>query len=118
MSCKKERAKFMPSKRETVHNYSPEKLAECLQHGPSEGGYYYAALAQFELLKFEGQERVNTAQIEAASAATEAAEAAKRTAEYTKQNAVYMLLSVLAILLTSGASAFFQFLTWAQIRPS
>jgi hypothetical protein len=29
-----------------------------------------------------------------------------------------MLLSVIAILLTLGASAVFQYLTWAQIRPS
>lgn len=77
------------------------------------------ALAELECRKFDGQEAVNEAQIEAATATTEAAKAAKdtakaaeKTAEYTKQNARYMLSSVLAILVTSGASAFFQFLTW------
>ena len=40
------------------------------------------------------------------------ARAAQKTAEYTRQNARYMLWSVIAILVTSGASAVFQILTW------
>jgi hypothetical protein len=97
---------------------SLEELTDMLAHGPHgmKGNKHYEALAELECRKFEGQQEVDKAQIEAAKAATEAAEAAKATAKYTKRNALYMLLSVIAILVTSGASAVFQFLTWRGIR--
>jgi hypothetical protein len=103
-----------------LENTPLERLYDHLKFGPDEeiGHLYYGALAELECRKFEGQMEVNKAQIEAAKATTEAAEAAKKTAEYTKQNALYMLLSVFAILLTSGATAVLEFLAWAQIRPS
>jgi hypothetical protein len=66
------------------------------------------------------ERRKTTWQKQASDAQIEAAEAAKKTAEYAKRNARYMLLmllSVIAIFLTAGLSAVFQFLTWAQIRP-
>jgi hypothetical protein len=44
----------------------------------------------------------------------EATQAAKETAKYTRRNALGVLLSVLAMLLTSGVSAVIQFLTWAH----
>jgi hypothetical protein len=116
----KGKGRFMTEReRERWAAFPLEQLFDSLKLGPDVGAIqYYKALAELECRKFEGQEKVNAAQIEAAKAATEAAEAAKKTAEYTRQNAVYMLLSVIAILLTSGASVVFQFLTWAQIRPS
>jgi hypothetical protein len=94
-----------------------ERLFDYLEEGPQAGApAYWHASAELKRRKFQAQMAVFTAQIKAAEAATEAAEAAKKTTEYTRKNARYMLLSVIAILLTLGASAVFQYLTWAQIR--
>jgi hypothetical protein len=74
----------------------PEDLFNRLKNGPGET--YYEALAELEVIKYEWQEKLNEAQIEAAEAAKDAADAANRTAKY-------MWWSVLAIFATSGVSA-------------
>jgi len=96
----------MPMERKKLEGDTLEQLTDLMQEGPIEGSWYCAASAELERRKFEQQMEVNKAQIEAA-------QAAKDTAEYTRRNALFMLCSVIAVLVTSGASAFFQYLTWA-----
>lgn len=105
----------MPWERNTWAGYPLEQLFDCLKLGPNDT-QYNKAFAELECRKYEEQKAVNEAQKEAARAAIEAAEAATKTAEYTERNARYMLWSVIAILVTSGASAVFQFLTWWGTR--
>ncbi len=94
----------MASPRENLQNESLGQLADRMQFGPSSLGYY-TALAELE-------RRRTISQLAATEAAKEAADSAKATAKSTKKSARYILLSVVAILLTSGASALFSFLAW------
>jgi hypothetical protein len=95
----------MASDREKLEDETLEQLADRMQDGPDSQRRYYAPLAELE-------RRKTIWQLEACKAQKEAAEATKETAKYAKQNARYMLWSVIAILVTSGASALFQFLSW------
>jgi hypothetical protein len=102
----------MPSYREGFAQKSLEELFDCLKLGPHVGAAnYYKALAELECRKYEEQEAVNKAQIEAANAAKEAAEAAQKTAEYTRQSAGAMRWSVFAIFAAAVLGALIQILT-------
>jgi hypothetical protein len=113
----------MQFEREEWKHYPLERLFDCLKLGPDAGGsagnIYHKALAELECRKYDAQEAVREAQVDAAKEAKktaeytrEAAQAAKETAEYTKRNARYMLWSVVAILFTSFISAAVNIAIW------
>jgi hypothetical protein len=99
----------MPSDREKLEAETLENLADRMQDGPESGRFYYCALAELERRRAKWQ-------LDAANSQMDAAHAAKETAEYTMLNAWYMKLSVVAIAITSGLSALFQFLSWWMPR--
>jgi hypothetical protein len=81
-----------------------DQLADRIAHGASE---WLQNNARAELLR-----RQTVAQIEATEAQKVAAEAARDASIYAKMNALYMLLSVIAIFITSGATAIFAYFAW------
>lgn len=99
----------MPSDREKTESWTAAQLYDSLSnHAPDSHPHHVAAA---EIMR-----RQMVAQDDLARVQKEAADATIATAEYTRLNARYMLYSVIAILVTSGASAIFSFLMWYAPR--